>query len=211
MNRYIILSVALVIAVTVASVLLLPRMPDAIPTHWNIRGQVDGYSPKLLGAFLMPGMMAALLAFIYLLKWLSPEGFEAERSGETFDYVVFCVTALLAAIHALVLRAAIAHVDVNRALMSLMFIFFLLIGNVIGRVKRNFWMGIRTPWTLASDDVWDKTHRFGGRCWVITGTIGLLLTIAGASFTVLIVFFLIGAMLPVPYSLLISKAGASTS
>lgn len=195
----------LLLAAFVASVALYGRLPALVPSHWNISGKVDSYSPRAVGAFLMPGTMVFLMILYWLMRLVSPRDYEVERSGETYDYVIFCVIALMGYIHGLILWASLGHVQVDRVLAGGLFVFFALIGNVMSRVKRNFWMGIKTPWTLASESVWDKTHRFGARCYVLTGLVGLILTVAGAPMAVLFVVFLAGAMIPVPYSLYLSK------
>lgn len=204
-SKYTWLSILLLVAAFGASIALYGRLPALVPSHWNINGTVDGYSPRALGAFLMPGTMAFLLILFWLMRWLSPRNFEVQRSGETYDYVMFCVIALMGYVHALMLWAALGHVQVDRALAGGLFVFFALIGNVMSRVKRNFWMGIKTPWTLASESVWDRAHRFGARCFVLTGVVGLILTVAGAPVALLFAVFLVGALIPVPYSLFVSR------
>lgn len=196
---------ALTAALFIVSLAYYERLPARIPSHWNIHGQIDGYLPKWPGAFLTLFIMAGFCAGFGLLRWLSPRNYDVDRFKETFSYVMFCVVALVGYLHILILASALGGMDVSRWIIGGLFVFFAMIGNVMGRVRRNFWMGVRTPWTLASDRVWDETHRATAKLWVACGVIGALLTALGMGLVWLTVFFLVIAILPVPYSLYLSK------
>ncbi len=152
-NRWFWYSVALSAAVFAVTIVLYPRLPQMMPIHWNIQGQADNYAPKWPGAFLIAFMMAGWCVCFWLLRWLSPRDYDTERFRETFSYILFCVAALLAYIHALTLYFVFGRIDFSRWMMGGLFLFFALLGNVLGRVKRNFWVGVRTPWTLADEGV----------------------------------------------------------
>jgi uncharacterized membrane protein len=93
----------------------------------------------------------------------------------TYLYIMVLIIALLAYIQAMKLWGSFySSLDVGRAIFGGVFFLFILLGNVLGRVRRNFYIGVRTPWTLASEKVWDATHRFSGRVMVLAGLLGLL-------------------------------------
>ena len=102
-RAYLPLSTLLIVVALGASLLLYPRLPETIPTHWNIHGQVDAYGDKRVVAFLMPALMAALVLLFRLLPWLSPKRFEVDTFRATYLFLMFLTVALLGYIHALTL------------------------------------------------------------------------------------------------------------
>jgi len=125
---------------------------------------VDGYGAKSWAAFLMPEVMAGLLVLFLALPWLSPKQFQVDAFRPTYWFIAFVVLCLMAYIHGLMLwSAAAGAVDTTRALLAGVLLMFGLMGNVLGKVRRNFWVGVRTPWTLANERVWNDTHRLAAR------------------------------------------------
>jgi immunity protein, SdpI family len=163
------------VAALAASAAVYSRLPDQIPTHWNIQGQIDGYGSKQWAAYLVPGMLAGMLVLFSVIPWLSPKRFEVDSFRSTYWFIVLVVTAAMAYVHGLILWAGVSGgVDITRALLAGLLIMFGLIGNVLGKVRRNFWVGVRTPWTIASERVWNDTHRLAARLFVAAALVGLL-------------------------------------
>ncbi len=190
----------LVAAALSASVIVYPRLPDRVPTHWNVQGQVDGTGDKSWAAFAMPAAMALMIGVFAALPWLSPRKFSVDSFRSTYLAIMVIVVALLGYIHGLTLYAGLTGtVDVARALVGGLMLFLAAIGNLLGRVRRNFYVGIKTPWTLASERVWNDTHRLAAWTFTAGGLIGAALGLAGfliASTAVLAV----AALVPVFYS-----------
>jgi uncharacterized membrane protein len=184
-----------------------------VPTRWNIEGKVDGWGGKSWATFLVPGMMIAFLVLFAFLPALSPKHFEVDSFRSTYLYILVLLTALFFYINGVILLATWQEVregprfmDIGRALIGGIFLFFALLGNVMGKVRKNFYIGIRVPWTLASDRVWNDTHRLAAWLMVSVGVIGFLLVIAGA-FPIVAIGLLIGSMLiPVVYSFIHYKS-----
>ena len=197
----------LLIAATLAySLWLYPSLPDRIPTHWNWKGEVDGWSSRSFGTFFLPGMLAGMFLLFLALPWLSPKGFKIEPFRSTYNLIVVLVLALMAYIHVVALQAALhPQLDVSRALIGGIFLLFGGIGLLLGRVKRNFWVGVRTPWTLASDAVWDKTHHLSARLYSLAGVLGAAAVWLGVPPAVCFVLFLVLVFAPVIYSLVLYK------
>src|SRR5262249_45011942 len=150
-----------------ATAAVYPSLGDQIPTHWNIRGEIDGYGSKQL-AFLMPVMMAGFLGLFCVFPWLSPKQFEISTFPEALLFLALVMIVLIGYIHGLTLFAALrGGVDIMRALLVGLLVMFGLLGSVMGGIRRNFWMGVRTPWTLASERVWDDTHWLAGRTFIL--------------------------------------------
>ncbi len=188
-----------------------PGLPDRIPTHWNIRGEVDGYGGKRT-LFLLPVMSLPLLALFYFLPALSPRHFEVESFRGTYLYLMDLTIGLFVYLQLVILHATVQAVhgdntfDIGRALMAGIFLFFALMGNVMGKVRRNFYIGIRVPWTLASERVWNDTHRLAA--WVMTasGTVGFLSLFLGAPIWVGFVLLFVPMLIPIVYSFVHYKA-----
>jgi uncharacterized membrane protein len=201
------IALGLTAAIWAASAYLYPGLPDRIPTHWNIHGKVDGYGSKTWAVFLMPAVCLLMLGLFRLLPWLSPKGFQVDTFRPTYEFIMVGVVGLFCYIHAVILYATLRHVagndqgfDMGRALCAGIFLFFALLGNVMGKVRRNFYMGVRVPWTLASERVWNDTHRVAAWTMVGGGLLGFLIVVSGlpiaAGFGVLIA----SVIVPVVYS-----------
>jgi len=200
------IALGLVAALWVGSACLYPVMPDQIPDHWNIHGQVDGYGSRGLGLFLLPGIAVLMLGFIAILPWLSPKNFEVDSFRETYLFIMVVLVCLLVYIHGMDLYTAWQQVHrgnstgMGRVLMGGMLLFFMAIGNVLGKVRRNFYIGVRTPWTLASDRVWNDTHRLAAWTMVGGGLVSFLLTVTGQSLVAAFVILIGSALIPLVYS-----------
>lgn len=202
---YLALAIGLTVVAWVSALVAYPYLPEQVPIHWNIRGEVDGYGDKSWSAFLTPAIMLGLLALFRLLPWLSPKSFTLDTFRGTYEFLVALAMGLMAYIHGLLLWAAYSGpIDIGRALIGGMCLFFMLLGNVLGKVRRNFFVGVRTPWTLASERVWIDTHRLAARLFVAAGLIGLILclTVGGpVAFVATFILIMVAAFAPVIYSL----------
>jgi uncharacterized membrane protein len=185
-------------------------LPARVPTHWNAAGEVDASVPRedaLPYLLLPPGVMALLVLLIWVLPRISPKQFEVDRFRNVFNYVMALVVILFAYIHLVILWGSLDQgMSLIQWLLSGMFLFFALIGNVMGQIRRNFWMGVRTPWTLASETVWNETHRLAAWLWVAFGLIGFVAILANVNPVWCIgglLIFMVGV--PVVYSLVLYK------
>jgi uncharacterized membrane protein len=202
---YWIVALVLLVASVAAPAWFYSDLPDRIPTHWNLKGEVDGYGGKWT-LFLVPIMMVPMLLLFTFLPALSPKHFEVDTFRPTYLYIMAIVMGLFAFIQGTLLYTVYQTVhgdnsfDIGRALSAGIFLFFGLLGNVLGKVRRNFYIGIRVPWTLASDRVWNDTHRLGAWVMVAAGAIGFLLTILRVPIWVAIVVLVGSMLIPLIYS-----------
>jgi len=174
-------SLILVVAAFLVSAALYSRLPERLPTHWNARGEIDGYMPKPFGPFLGPALMAFVFLVFLALPAISPKGFRFEGFRAVWGVLQTAILGVLFFIHTLALLAAMGKpVDMRRGSGAAVGILLAVLGNFLGKVTRNFFVGIRTPWTLASDEVWYKTHRLGGKLFVLAGLATFVLALAGA-------------------------------
>jgi len=159
------------------------QLPDdsRIPTHWNARGEVDGYSSKTMGLFMTPGIMAGLCALMALLPFITPRKENLWKSIKVYKICWACTLLFMLAIHTVALLATLgASVSMPLVVNVGIGVLFIMIGNWLGKVRSNFIMGVRTPWTLSSELSWNKTHRLSGKLFV---GIGLAMLIMGLFFS----------------------------
>ncbi len=182
-----------------------PGLPATVPTHWNYRGEVDGHGPRWVGAFLMPTILIGLLVMFRVLPVLSPHQFSIDRFEETYRAITVLTVGLLTYLHLVILAATAGwQLPLSNLLMAGVFGFLGLMGGFLGRVRRNFFIGIRVPWTLASERVWDDTHRLASKLWMVGGAAGAILAGCGQ---VPVAFGVLAVMVAVPivYSFRLSK------
>jgi uncharacterized membrane protein len=149
---------------------LYPTIPERMPTHWNAAGEVDGYMRKPLAILTSIAIPLVTYAVLKLLPRISPVGFKMDHFQHVTDVINLAITLMLAGVAAVVLLAASGDdLPVITVVTLLTGGLFVVVGNCLGKVRKNFFVGIRTPWTLASDEVWARTHRVGGWLFVLAG------------------------------------------
>jgi immunity protein, SdpI family len=154
----------------------------SIPIHWGIDGQANGYAPKLVGLLLLPAITIGIAALFAVIPRVEPRRANLERSSTAYRATWIGVVTLMGVIQAAIVAAALgATFEVNRVVLVGVGALFIVIGNYLPKVRSNYLMGIRTPWTLTSDLSWQKTHRLGGRLFVLEGLAFLVLGLVGAS------------------------------
>jgi uncharacterized membrane protein len=168
------LVLALILVSIAASVWTYPSMPESVASHWNIEGVADGYMPRFAGLFFMPIMIIIVAALLYLLPRFDPLSENLNDFRKEYNLFVLGTVAFLTYIHVLTLLWNMGmRFDMTFAIMPGISLLFYLIGFLLPKTKRNWFIGIRTPWTLSSDAVWEKTHRLGGTIFKIAALIGL--------------------------------------
>jgi uncharacterized membrane protein len=188
----------------VVSLLLMNRVPAIVPIHWNIHGQVDGYGSRWIALAGIPGVCIVLGVLMIVLPLIGPFGRNMERSTLAYGRINIAVFAFLTVLHVSVLLiAAGVAVPLNRVILVGMGLMFALVGNWLGKVRRNFWIGIRTPWTLKSDVVWERTHRVAAKVFFAGGMIGALVALVVSNW-ITVLGFIAGMLLISIWSILYS-------
>ncbi len=154
----------------VAAAALYDRLPESMPVHWNIHGIADGFMPKPWGVFFYPAFIGFFALLAAVLPAISPRGFRIEPFMRAFDVIVTALIVFFACLMIAIFAGALGFpIPVDRLLLAGIGILLATIGNVMGKTTPNFFVGIRTPWTLANSEVWLRTHRLGGRLFVVAG------------------------------------------
>jgi uncharacterized membrane protein len=184
-------------------------MAEQVPTHWDIHGKPDHVVPRdqaLPYLLMVPGAMALMVVLTLLFPWLSPRSFDVERFRPTYHFIMALVVLLLGYIQGVLLVVSLGvQMPFLKVYLGGLFLFFAALGNVLGKVQRNFWMGVRTPWTLASETVWIRTHRLAAWLFVVSGLIGFVAVMLDASPWVAIGILAVPCLTPVIYSLVLYK------
>lgn len=177
-QRALLVSAAFMLIAVLAAVWLYPAMPAQVPVHWNLHGQVDGYWSRWRAVAFPPALIALLAVLAWALPSMSPRRFEIGPFAWVWHLTMLAVQALvLVVVLATWLRDAGHAVPVPTVALLATGVLLMVIGNYMGKLRRNFFIGIRTPWTLTSDAVWERTHRLGGRLFVLAGLVTVLATV----------------------------------
>jgi uncharacterized membrane protein len=206
-----ILNPILIIAAFIGSVVLAPSLPAEIPVHWNIRGQIDSYWPKNIAIWLIPSLTFIIWVLFQVLPHLDPKKDKYKLFKKEWQIIQ---TALIAFFT--YLQFAIFYVAKNLTVSFLPFMFaglgvlFILTGNYLSKIRQNYFIGMKLPWTLSSEENWNKTHRFGSWCFVVAGIVILIeaFTIRYAP-VVILGSIILTAVLPGIYSYLLFAKKAS--
>ena len=196
-----ILCLVFIAIAVVTAAFFYPSLPDQIPTHWNIEGQVDSTMSKPWGVIILP--LSAILVFLLMkvIPAISPQGFRTEQFTGVLNIFTVALVGFMSGVALLVLlEASGRNVYINDMIFGGVGLLFIVMGSYLGKVRKNFFLGIRTPWTLASDEVWNRTHRFGGRVFVLIGFFLLLNAFVRFPVRWLLGAIIVAALVPVIYS-----------
>ena len=159
------------------SIAVFSRLPDRLPTHWGLSGEVDGWSGRTEGAFFLPAIMVGTWALLAFLPRIDPRRKNYDKFRGTYDAIVATVLGLLLLVHIAILASGLGYsVPMGRVIPMAVGAVLIVLGNLLPRARPNWFVGIRTPWTLSNDRVWERTHRLGGLLFVLTG---IILIVAG--------------------------------
>jgi uncharacterized membrane protein len=160
---------------------MYPVVPDRVVSHWNAAGQADGYLVKFWGLFLIPFIMTGIVALLTVLPRIDPYKKNYEKFKDYYEgFVLVFVLFMLAIQVQIILWSTGYQISPNLTFPLLIGVLFIYIGFLLGHAEQNWFVGIRTPWTLSSKTVWRKTHDLGGKLFKIAGIISCAGIFAGA-------------------------------
>lgn len=184
------------------------KLPDTMITHWNFNNEPDGYSSKPFALFGMPLILIGITALCLWITKADPKYDNVKRSKKVLNIVIWFMPILTNIIQIVSIIANMGKkVDIGLIVGGLIGILFIVIGNYLPKCKQNYTLGVRTPWTLASEKVWQKTHKLSGVCFVICGFILIITSILKSSIWGMfgIIVFVVLIFLPIVYSYILYK------
>jgi len=159
----------------VIGIYLYPQLPDNVASHWNSAGMVDGYMPKFWGLFLMPIIIILCVFLFEYIPRIDPLKANVQEFKDQYNEFIVFIILFLFYIHVLTLVWNLGtRFNLGQFMIPALSIFFYYIGTFLPYAKRNWFIGIRTPWTLSSDRVWDSTHKLGSKLFKVIGILGLV-------------------------------------
>jgi len=188
----------MIVGATLAGPLLWNRLPDLMASHWDANDQVNGYMTKFWGVFLMPLITLVMLGLFLIIPRIDPLKANIAQFRNVFNLFITLIVAFMLYIYILSLRWNLGYTDfgMSKAMLPAIGILFFFVGYMLRKAKRNFFIGIRTPWTLPSDRVWDETHRLGSVLFMVSGALAFIGSLFGGMITFWFLFVpLIGSTL----------------
>ena len=187
--------------------LLWDKLPEQVPFHWGINGEVDGWASKPVAVFLMPAMMLAVQWLCVLATAMDPKAKDVTKT-KMLGIVLWIIPLLNIVLHVMVYCAALGH-EINAAVvLPLIFgALFVIMGNYLPKCRRSYTMGIKLPWTLHDEANWNATHRLAGKLWVVGGLLVMPCALLPATITFIVMMVILAVMIIVPtvYSYLFFK------
>lgn len=168
-----ILVLLMILGAAAAGLILWNQLPDQMASHWNVNDEVDGYMPKVWGVFLMPLVSLGLFLLFLVIPNIDPNKANIAEFRESFNLFIVLFVVFMLYVHGLTLAWSLGYTGfrLSTALLPAVGLLFIFIGFMLRKAKRNFFIGIRTPWTLSSDTVWEKTHQLGAVLFMASGAL----------------------------------------
>ena len=205
-SKTLIITTVIILLPVLAGVILWNRLPEQLPIHFNAAGEADGWSSKAFGVFGMPLLLAALY-WLCVLGSLKTDPKVKNLEGKVFTLVLWVIPVISIVMNALVYCTALGmEANVQIIVPLLIGLLLTVIGNWLPKCKQSWTLGIKLPWTLESEDNWNRTHRFAGPVWVACGMVIMLCALIGGAFLwVMPVVFVVMIAAPTLYSFLLFK------
>jgi uncharacterized membrane protein len=186
---------------------LYGHLPDPVPSHWNLHGQADGFTPKPLGAVFVPIIQLVVLGVLAALPFVSPRRFSMAPFVRVFARIEIAIMLFLTLVNGVTLSEAAGRplVSLPRFFVSALGLLLLVLGNYLGKVTPNFFVGVRTPWTLASPEVWLRTHRLAGWLFVLGGLVLIGDGLIAPSVALLFAVLSVVVVIPIVFSFVMYK------
>ena len=204
-KKLIITSIVILVPI-IAGMILWNELPNKIPTHWNAAGEVDGWSSKAFAVFGLPG-------FLFAVHWVCLLGASADPKKQNFEgkvlNIVLWICPVISVLGAVLMYGTALGMEfrVEKIIPSLVGVVFIVVGNYLPKCKQSYTMGIKLPWTLNDEENWNRTHRLGGKLWVVCGLVVILSMFLPNKFMVAIFLSVVAVAVFVPtvYSYLLFR------
>lgn len=197
-----IVAISIIVVSFILAIFLYPRMPEQMASHWNVNGDVDDYMTKFWGLFLMP--IISLVSFILFLviPTLDPLKKNIDKFRKYYDNFIVLFLAFMLYIYLLTIFFNLGfRFSMIEMMLPAFAVLFVYVGVLLENAKKNWFIGIRTPWTLSNDKVWDKTHKLSGKLFKLAGLFMLMgMFFTDYTFLFLLIPLIVICVVPIVYS-----------
>lgn len=199
--------IALAIVPFIFVAVVYSQLPAEVPTHWGINGEIDAYGPKWM-QFVLSGIGLFVYGLLLVVPKIDPKRANIAKFADKYEWLRLGFQLFFSALIIVTTFVALGwNVDVGMIVKLGVSLLFIFIGNYMGKMKQNYMIGVKTPWTLADEDVWNRTHRVTGYVWVMLGSVMAICAFWNTWFTGIIfigaVFLMV--VIPLVYSYVIFK------
>ena len=190
----------------IVGALVYKRLPEMIATHFDLNGNPDGWSSRAFAVFGLPAILLAVNLLLPFMLRADPK--HENMSGALVNITIWTIPVLSLLCSGLTLGRALGYdVRIERVLPVFMGVLFILIGNYLPKTKQSYTMGIKLPWTLASEENWNRTHRLAGFLWVLGGIYFIVVSFIGWSVPAFVIPLAVMVLVPMVYSYLLYRKG----
>ncbi len=205
-KRTLILTTLICLLPMAVGAMVYDKLPEMMATHWGFDGQPDGWSSRAFTVFGLPAIIAGLNVLLYFGLNADPKRANMNGTLRTISLWTPAVVAVLAG--GLTLAAGLGFdFRIERIMPVFVGLLFIIIGNYLPKTKQSYTLGIRIPWTLHSEENWNRTHRLAGFLWVLGGIAFIVFSFIGWSLPVFFALILIMTLIPIVYSFVLYKKG----
>ncbi|MBN1065062.1 MULTISPECIES: SdpI family protein [Clostridium] len=208
-NKTSIYNIILITIAFLVSIVLYNKLPNEMPIHWNTAGEIDNYGPKLFAAFLPPLIMLFIWGGMLFTPKIDPKRKNYSKFNTSYTIITNVMVTFFFILHIVVIISSLGYnVPINKVIPFMVGLLFIVIGNYLPKSKSNFFFGIKTPWTLTNEDTWKKTHRLGGKLFVLSGLaimISSLFFEGNIQFIILMISIFVAGIIPIIASYFYSK------
>ena len=190
----------------IVGALVYKRLPEMIATHFDLNGNPNGWSSRAFAVFGLPAILLAVNLLLPFMLRADPK--HENMSGALVNITIWTIPVLSLLCSGLTLGRALGYdVRIERVLPVFMGVLFILIGNYLPKTKQSYTMGIKLPWTLASEENWNRTHRLAGFLWVLGGIYFIVVSFIGWSVPAFVIPLAVMVLVPMVYSFLLYRKG----
>jgi len=201
-----ILPILFILVAAVSAFYFYAHFPEQVPMHWNMAGEIDRYGSRMSGAFSIPAVIIGMYLLFLLIPYIDPRRERYQQFRKVYHFFKAYIMFFMLAIYYLIALNALGYkAEVGLWVPIMVGILFIIIGNYLSKVKPNWFVGIRTPWTLSSEEIWNKTHRVGGKLFILGGLLMIVIPFVPNVYKLAIFFFIIPLILvgTIGYSLIL--------
>lgn len=203
--RIFLVGLASAILFAIYGFILMPHLPAKVPTHWNAAGKADQFSPPTFTLWFGVGMILFITILFAVIPYFTPKNKPLTSFGGVYEKISYGVIGYMVIVNVLIMQSSLVKIDIAKVICIFVCTLFIFLGNLMGKTTRNYYVGIRTPWTLESDVVWERTHRLAARTMVIFGIAAVILILVGLNPIAGVFVATAGILLPIPYSYFLAR------